>query len=75
MKRRELGKGPTAAAAATEDVGARLLPVERLLEAEGGREAVEGEQRPHTAVQRPARRALALPEDRDPPPGYGLPHD
>lgn len=75
MTRRVLGMGPIADTAAGEAAGERLLPVERLLDAEGGRRAVEGEQRPPTAVQRPARRALTLPDDRDPSPDYGLPHD
>lgn len=67
--------GPTARAAAAEGAGARLLPVERVLDGEGGREAVEGEQRSQESVQRPARRALGLPAGGDPPPGYGLAHD
>lgn len=61
MKRRELGMGPTARAAAADGEGARLLPVERLLEEQGEREAVEGEQQ-RQGVQRPARRrVLGLP--------------
>lgn len=55
--------GPTADTAAGEAAGARLLPVERLMDSEGGREAVEGEQRPRTAVQRPGRRVLGLRPD------------
>jgi hypothetical protein len=60
VKRRKLGKGPSAPAAAAEDAaGARLLPVERLSGPRDGREAVESEQRPQMPVQRPARRVLS----------------
>lgn len=55
--------GPTARTAAAEGAGARLLPVERLLDGEGGREAAEGEQRPQTGVQRSGRRRLGVPPD------------
>lgn len=55
--------GPTADTVAGEAAGARLLPVERLMDSEGGREAVQGEQRPQTGVQRPGRRRLGVPPD------------
>ncbi|WP_128381942.1 hypothetical protein [Streptomyces cavernae] len=61
MTRRVLGMGPTEQSTAAECAGSRLLPVERLLDPEGGREAAEGEQQPQTEVRRLRRRRPSVP--------------